>query len=157
MSNEKDILFKWLDDRADVYKGKLDSRGQTASGNSKRKTKVIKRPLGGAIEVPLYNKGLVQGRKPNSKQDDESLRKWVGWAGSTFLKDWCNFKGIEEGAAFAIAWKIAMEGTTVPNRFNDGNLVNETITPESIKQLTNDLGAFYIKEIKSDIQTIWQQ
>ena len=159
---QKEILENWLRMIAEDYKANMDAKGLTASGNTKSKTKVVMREDGGSIEVPLYNKALVQGRRPNTKQDPESLRKWVGWAGSTFLADWVQDKGLPSGIAYAVAWKIAKEGWKVPNanksgrNFNDGTLIADTITPEKKTTLFKSLGENYTTEIKLTINEIWQ-
>lgn len=106
----------------------------------------------GAKQVEM----MVAGRKANTKQDDESLRKWVGWAGSTFLKDWVKDKGLSL-SSYAVAWKIAREGVKVPNTHNDGRLLKDTFTPENISSLTKEIGRFYAVEISSSIQKAWQQ
>ena len=49
---------------------------------------------------------MVNGRNQNIKQDKESIKKWVGWAGSTFLKKWVEDKGLDI-SPFAVAYKIA--------------------------------------------------
>ena len=57
---------------------------------------------------------MVNGRGKNSSQDKEAVRKWVGWAGSTFLKKWVEDKGLDI-SPFAVAYKIARQGIRVPN------------------------------------------
>ena len=153
----KDILEKWLNAIAEDYKANMDAKGLTASGNTKHKTKVVMRDDGGGIEVPLYNKGLVQGRRPNAKQDPESLRKWVGLAGSTFLADWVENKGLPSGIAYAVAWKIARQGWNVPNQHNDGRLIADTITDAKQTELLQSLSKNYVTEIKLTINDIWQR
>lgn len=152
----KQILEKWLKDIAESYKANMDAKRLTASGNTKNKTRVLMREDGGAIEVPLYNKGLVQGRRPNAKQDPESLRRWVGWAGSTFLDKWVQDKGINI-SPYAVAWKIARQGWTVPNKHNDGRLIADTITEAKKTELLQAMGRNYVTEIKLTINDIWQR
>jgi len=77
-----------------------------------------------------YTGAFVNGRVANKDQSPEGLRGFVGWAGSTFLKDWVRNKGINI-SPYAIAWKIARDGIKVPNADNDGQFLNEII--EEIK------------------------
>jgi hypothetical protein len=95
-----------------------------------------------------YTGALENGRKPNSNQ--ANLKAWVGWAGSTFLKDWVKRKGLNI-SPFAIAWKIGREGITVPNRFNAGGLVSNVITKDSIEKLIKEVGMVMLGDLKSDV------
>ncbi len=97
-----------------------------------------------------YTGALESGRKPNSNQDEESLKGWVGWAGSTFLKDWVDDKDLDINP-YAVAWKIALEGWRVPNKFNAGGLVSNVVTDKRIGEVLKDLSLFYVSEIKSEI------
>lgn len=67
------------------------------------------RAEGNAIWGRDYTQYLVEGRPPNNNQEPEALKAWVGWAGSTFLKDWVRDKGLNINP-YAVAYKIAREG-----------------------------------------------
>ena len=99
---------------------------------------------------------MVEGRGINSSQDKDKVKKWVGWAGSTFLKKWVDDKGLDI-SPFAVAYKIAREGIRVPNQYNDGTLISSVINDNSIERLLSDMGVFTIKEIKSEIIKTWQR
>jgi len=99
---------------------------------------------------------MVNGRGKNSSQDKEAVRKWVGWAGSTFLKKWVADKGLDI-SPFAVAYKIARQGIRVPNENNDGRLISSVINDNSISGLLSQMGIYIIKDIKTDIQKTWQQ
>ena len=99
---------------------------------------------------------MVNGRGKNSSQDKEAVRKWVGWAGSTFLKKWVEDKGLDI-SPFAVAYKIARHGIRVPNQYNEGTLISSVINDNSISGLLSQMGIYIIKDIKTDIQKTWQQ
>jgi len=99
---------------------------------------------------------MVNGRGKNSSQDKEAVRKWVGWAGSTFLKKWVEDKGLDI-SPFAVAYKIARQGIKVPNQYNEGTLISSVINDNSISGLLSQMGIYIIKDIKTDIQKTWQQ
>ena len=99
---------------------------------------------------------MVNGRGKNSSQDKEAVRKWVGWAGSTFLKKWVEDKGLDI-SPFAVAYKIATKGIRVPNQHNEGTLISSVINDNSISGLLSQMGIYIIKDIKTDIQKTWQQ
>lgn len=97
-----------------------------------------------------YTGAIENGRRPNSNQDPDALKKWVGWAGNTIIKQWVEDKGLSI-SPFAVAWKIAREGWSVPNRFNAGGLVSDVVTDERIAELNKKLSLFFVGEIKSSI------
>lgn len=97
-----------------------------------------------------YTYQLENGRTPNRDQSKESLKAWVGWAGSTFLKQWVSDKGINI-SPFAVAWKIAREGVRVPNTYNKGGLVSDVITNEKVNELVNSIGIATLASLKSDV------
>lgn len=99
---------------------------------------------------------MVHGRNRNASQDKEKIKKWVGWAGSTFLKKWVDDKGLDI-SPFAVAYKIALEGIRVPNQHNDGTLISSVINDNSIDGLLSKMGIYIIKDIKTEIQQTWQR
>ena len=58
-----------------------------------------------------YTEYLALGRPPNNDQDEDAIRRWVGWAGSTILAQWVQDKGLNINP-YAVAYKIAREGTS---------------------------------------------
>ena len=99
---------------------------------------------------------MVNGRNRNQSNDKETIKKWVGWAGSTFLKKWVEDKGLDI-SPFAVARKIATKGIRVPNQHNEGTLISSVINYNSISGLLSQMGIYIIKDIKTDIQKTWQQ
>lgn len=97
-----------------------------------------------------YTYQLENGRLPNKNQDPKALKAWVGWAGSTFLKQWVSDKGINI-SPFAVAWKIARKGIKVPNTYNKGGLVSDVITNEKVNELVNSIGIATLASLKSDV------
>ena len=144
------IIEAWEQSVLTDYLNYMDAKGVTASGNSKRDSKVVMRADGGAVEVPSHHYWLWNGRRPNSKQDHESLSKWVGWAGSTFMAQWASDKGLPSGIAYAAAWKVAREG------YSKKLTVSDVITDKKKSELLNQLGNMYLTEIKTQINGTWQ-
>lgn len=95
-----------------------------------------------------YTGVLESGRKPNKNQSN--IKAWVGWAGSTFLKDWVQRKGIN-ASPYAVAWKIAREGISVPNQYNAGGLVSDVMTRARIDKLIKDIGFVILGDLQSDV------
>ena len=151
------ILGVWAEKRRVELIGKYHSMGLKASGNFEKRTE-IRNPNDYIVQIwaPDYTYFLVNGRQPNKNQDPQSLKKWVGWAGSTFLKDWVESKGINV-SPFAVAYKIARKGIPVPNAHNAGDLVSSVFTQYKIDELKDEIGQNYIIDLKSEIIKIWQQ
>lgn len=97
-----------------------------------------------------YTKQLTDGRGPNFAQSQERLIAFVGWAGSTWLKDWVNRTG-SSANPYAIAWKIGREGIDVPNRYNPGTLVSDVINQREVDLLVAELGDEIIGQLKTDL------
>lgn len=152
--SEKSLIQAWVTETEKRLVNRYYALGLNASGNWPNTLRSEIKEKSGGFNVTMYGAaytGIMEnGRKPNPNQSPDSLRAWVGWAGSTFLDKWVKDKGINANP-FAIAWKIAREGITVPNRFNKGGLVSEVITSERIQELLKDISGFMIGKIRSDV------
>ena len=150
----QEIIDKWLDKTENDLIENYDRLGLRASGSWAKSLEQFKQFDGNIIKIGIkandYTIYLEQGRQPNASQDQEKLKAWVGWAGSTIIKDWVDSKGININP-YAIAWKIAREGWEVPNRHNAGGLVSDVLTRDSIDDLNKSLTLSIIEEFKSDI------
>lgn len=133
------------------------SKGLRASGKWEKELESFFNEAGNGYRFGVlgasYTEQLQNGRLPNKKQDDKSLKAWVGWAGSTFLKDWVKDKGLTI-SPFAVAWKIAREGVKVPNSNNKGGLISDVINDEMINQFIEIIKFDQIVSIKSDVRNI---
>lgn len=156
MESIRSILDLWSIESERILKEKYIAKGLKASGqfgdSLRHDLTDTSSTIFGAKQIDM----MMSGRHQNAKQDDESLRKWVGWAGSTFLSDWVKDKGLSL-SSYAVAWKIAREGVKVPNQHNDGKLLNEVFTSEHINSLTSQIGRFFATEITSNIKKSWLQ
>ena len=149
-----DKIKDWLNDVKKDLIVNYDRIGLRASGNwvNELEDRITETSKGynATLLGARYTGVLETGRKPNTKQDKDSLRAWVGWAGSTILKDWVQRKGTSVNP-FAAAYKIAREGIKVPNQYNTGGLVSDVITDSRIQKLTEGVSNVLIGEIKSDV------
>lgn len=92
-----------------------------------------------------YTEYLAEGRPPNKDQDPEAMHKWVGWAGSTFLEDWVQNKGLSINP-YAVAYKIAREGT---NWYPNGSdLLKVLESKEVIDYINSRLSILVIRDVK---------
>ena len=110
MATLQQNISLWVNDAEKALVNEYVSGGRKASGNwSKELTdevKVSQTNINVKILGAKYTGAMVNGRKPNTKQSKESIKAFVGWAGSTFLSDWVKQKGINANP-YAIAYSIA--------------------------------------------------
>ena len=155
MSGIEFILNEWSNRQKKGLIDQYNSMRLRASGAFEKGLDVKTESYKTTILTESHTWFMVNGRAANKKQDTESLRKWVGWAGSTFLKKWVDDKGLSV-SPFAVAWKLAREGVKVPNNYNDGTLISAVINQSSFDLLNKELGTYMINDIKSEIVKIWQ-
>ena len=111
-------------------KPKFRELGMPASGEWEENVEA----RGNEIWGRHYAEYLVEGRPPNKDQDPEAMRRWVGWAGSTFLKYWVQNKGLNI-SPYAVAWKIAREGT---DWYPNGSDLLEVLESKEVLDYIND-------------------
>jgi len=150
------IIDDWLNGVEKDLVDNYDRLGLRASGQWASSLEPFNNQLPEGFSIGIlgedYTEWIENGRLPNRDQSDESLKAWVGWAGSTFIDDWLHDKGLEDTLnPYAVSWKIALRGWQVPNIHNAGGLVSDVVTRERINDLNKSLGGFYINEIKTEI------
>src|SRR5690606_39016092 len=89
-----------------LYIPHFEKLGMNASGQWKNNVEA----MGTAIWGMDYTEYLAKGRSANSDQSPEAIKAWVGWAGSTLIKQWLNDKGLNLNP-YAVAQNIARKGT----------------------------------------------
>lgn len=150
------ILDKWIKERQKELVQQYDSLGLRASGKFEKglinETENQKTRL---IDTYGHSWYMVNGRQPNKNQSPEKLKAWVGWAGSTFLKQWVDDKGLDI-SPFAVAWSIARKGILVPNKNNSGKLM-DIFTQNKFDNLGVEILNYEVTNIKSEIIKTWQQ
>lgn len=152
-----EAVNSWTNDTIQALNDNYNRLGLRASGNwgeeLESKTNVNDQKINIQILGSPYTSALTDGRKPNKKQDKDSIRAFVGWAGSTFIKEWVEQKGINANP-FAVAYKIAREGIQVPNSHNTGTLLSDVITEDRIDSLLKSIGNIVSTQIKTDIKSL---
>ena len=153
------MINRWMDAIKQQLIASYNQRGLRASGNWERELEsqvsITESSVSAKMLGSAYTGVMVTGRKPNANQSKEQLRKFVGWAGSTFLAEWVRNKGLKLNP-FAVAYKIAREGVNVPNTYNDGKLIEAVLTDERIRQLNRMVGNQLIVDFKSDFVKIFK-
>jgi hypothetical protein len=154
----KDIIQTWLNGRRDAMRQEYNSSGRKASGYFGEHIDIEMYDEGGRMRTPLYVGALVFGRKPTSGGGgDKSLY--------SMILDWIKVKGItpddpkmtDNTLAYLITRKIHKQGIKVPNQFNDGKLIDNTFTAESVQDLKSELMKIGQKVVTNDFKNIWQR
>ena len=148
------IISTWLDGVQKDLTINYNRLGLKASGGWPKQLEPVQEIEQGHIRVGMlganYTQWIENGREKNRDQSKEGLRAWVGWAGSTFLKQWVKDKKVDV-SPYAVAYKIAREGWKVPNQYNAGGLVSDVITKGRIQELNRKLLFSVIEDFKSDV------
>lgn len=145
---------QWLDDTLKALITSYETEGRKASGNWANQLEGVNERKGDSIIVTIlgekYTGAFETGRKPNTDQSPEAIKRWVGWAGNTIIADWVSDKGLSINP-FAVAYKLATKGVEIPNRFNTGDMVGRTINDSRIKELIKAVGFAQSVELTSDV------
>ncbi len=151
----QEIIKNWLTDAESDLILNYQNLGLKASGLWANSLEQFQTETDQVIKLGIkgqkYTGAIEYGRRSNRNQTPEAIRRWAGWAGSTFIKQWCIDKGIPTAASYAIAYKIALQGWRVPNRYNAGGLVSKVITDERMQEIVNRLGLFYVGQLKTEM------
>ncbi len=146
---------QWMEERKQQLIANYDAIGLRASGNWPTTLKSTVNNDGFKLKLSMsaadYSQQMIKGRGKNANQDKEAIRAWVGWAGSTVLKDWVNQKGLNI-SPFAVAYSIARRGINVPNTHNNGKLMDGVISETTLNELLKIVGTDIIESIKDDLK-----
>ena len=155
MSKVLDDINKELDKLQEDLVKNYDKLGLRASGKWANELESFSNESGKGYHFGIlgarYTGAIEGGRKPNRNQKD--IRAFVGWAGSTFLKQWVKDKGLTI-SPFAVAWKIAREGVRVPNQYNKGGVLSDVLNAKTIEPFMEIIKFAHIEELRSDVKNI---
>ena len=155
----KPILTNWILDRKRVLIDNYTKKNIRASGRFADSLNVEVTDNSVKLAGNKYIGGVIFGRRPNTNSSPEAIEKWsrgMAWT----MSEWVQKKGGEGGwfHGYSIAKKIATQGWTIPNKHgNDGKLLTDTFTEESIKDLTRQVGNMYFTDIKQITQQIFER
>jgi hypothetical protein len=152
-----DILSAWMQEAKQSFIDEYNRSGRRASGRMERETDiVVLDERHQQIVTSKYIGALVGGRKPTSTTTKgsptlrEVILEWIDDKGIT-PKD-----GTKESLSYAIAQKIHKDGIKVPNKYNDGTILQKAFPTTLIDKLNKELGRFYTTEIIKEIQEPWR-
>lgn len=149
-----DIIREWGEENRILLINKYTELGLKASGrwaeSLEDSVETSSKGATAKMEGEDYTKYIAYGRGPNADQSPEALKSWVGYAGATFLKDWVQDKGLDI-SPYAVAYKIAREGWSVPNPHNAGGLLDDVVNNKRIDILMNRLGKLYQSKVSETL------
>jgi hypothetical protein len=93
---------------------------------------------------------MDKGRKPNKNQDPEAIRKWVGWYGSTVMRDWVNRKGVNANP-YAVAHKVATKG------YEAKPFIDEAINKDWAGEQLQGFAGLYLSIVKNDVVKLFKK
>lgn len=145
-----DIINTWLAEAKNELIANYVKTGVIASGQygKELETKSEQTSTGyrATILGSFHSQFMESGRGPNKNQEPESIRKFVGFAGSTFIDKWVKDKGLNINP-FAVAYKIARVGY----KGHEG-IITDVINEERINSLLIMINNAFISNIKTDLQ-----
>lgn len=151
----REAVLKWTENKKRELIANYNYLGLKNSGNWEKELETQVTFKSSLINIKFlgasYTKQLTEGRGPNLAQSQERLQAFVGWAGSTWLKDWVERTGSSVNP-YAIAWKIGREGIEVPSTHNPGTLVSDVLNRREVDKLVNEIGGEIIGQLKTDLK-----
>ena len=155
-----DVLTAWTIDREKVLRDNYARKNIKASGKFGETLRYEVTDNSTTIFGNKYIGASVYGRRPNTDQSPEGLRRWAGGF-APIMQRWAKDKGIGDGSfglGYAIAYNIAKNGWKIPNKHgNDGKLLTDTFTNESIEDLKNKIGRLYVTDISQITKQQFEQ
>lgn len=118
---------------------------RNATGRSSRSIQVTNLTVnGGQLVGGAWIEWVFTGRAPGGMPPISSII------------DWLNAKGLPRGMAWAVAKKIAKEGTELFRKGGkQNNAFTEILTEERIEEFSKNIAELLAVEINSDIKTIF--
>lgn len=104
----------------------------------------------GTIRGRFYAEFLAKGRNPNRDQSPEGIRRWAIWAGSTFIKEWVQDKGLSINP-IAVAYSIARKGTSW-KRKGGSDLLEVLESPEVIRYIQERMRAIITPRVTEELR-----
>ena len=95
---------------------------------------------------------IVNGRRPGTMPPVEAIKRWI--REKKGLPAF--FRQKIDSIAWAIAINIKKKGITVPNQYNDGELINKSVNEfmeEHFQDMLSELGQVFVFDIRNTIRT----
>jgi hypothetical protein len=147
--NELNVkIQKWMDEVKRDLISNYDKKGFRASGKYEKDLESVITDNRATLYSAKHAYWMENGRRPNKDQSKEGLKKFVGWAGSTFLKKWLEDKKLAVNP-YALAYKIGTQGYTIGGGRN--RVISGVINDEKIKELLTIVKDYMVGKVRSDI------
>ena len=137
MSNDE-IIREEMESLIKDITAAYEASGKKVSGEFERGLEVIYKPNSAVLEGYAYLAGRAAGKMPPV----ENILEWVQARGIQPLK------GTQTGLAWAIAKKIAREGTAKENHLK---IYEQVVTPERIQSILDRVIEINIQEFVNNV------
>jgi len=118
-----------------------DAKGHNASGELRNSFRVRSEPGKVIFSGFDYAQYLIIGRRPNKDQSPEAITNWARWFGKNVFDPWVSAKGLSLNP-YAVAYKIAREGTKQYREGGDDDFLNILESKEVEEYLKERVGDF---------------
>lgn len=150
---KEEIYFKYLERLRLKLLAKYDELGLRASGKYADELESIVEGDKLIMLGAYHSQFMEHGREPGKFPPRSAIIEWIETKSSLPNE----FRERKEQFAFLIARKIAKEGISVPNEFNQGAVISAVVDDflgNDINDMLNELGIIFLDRIKSDVVQI---
>ncbi|MGL6120342.1 MAG: hypothetical protein ACRC0V_07525 [Fusobacteriaceae bacterium] len=148
MTNQNEILERWLNEKIVELIKSYKEKVFKASGAYEKSLHVLMRENGGQIRAAYHSWFMEHGRDKNKKQDHKDIMHFTRWAGHYIFKKWMADKGIT-GNPYALAYHIATKGYQIKD--SRKGVISDVFKETEMNKLKKILSISYIDSIKSSI------
>lgn len=128
-----------------------EAKGHNASGELKNSFRVRSEPGKVIFSGFDYAQYLIIGRRPNKDQSPEAINNWARWYGANVFGPWVSSKGLGLNP-FAVAYKIAREGTKQYREGGDDDFMKVLESPQVADYLRQRVGFFVRANIANTLR-----
>jgi hypothetical protein len=139
----------------------MEKKGLNASGQTSARIRSEVTSGDNATTLTVYSPWTIKaienpGRKPNvsrkvGSEQVKGIRKWIDDKGITPWNTSVIHRAMNRDPLDSLAWAIATKqaklGSPVPNRFNPGGVLTDTINDEFIEKTFNDI----IQQVRTNL------
>lgn len=155
MRNEEAIYIKYLESLKAKLIAKYDELGLRASGKFEEELEYSVTGNKLLMKGSYHSWFMQNGRKAGGFPPLADIEEWIEVKKNLPAE----FKEKKKQFAFLIARKIANEGITVPNKYNEGDVINdvvESFLANDIYDMIEELGGLFLARIQSDVIQLMQ-
>jgi len=153
----RDIITQYFEDAKKSLIENYQKKGLKASGKFEKSLSVSINEQPTSIKAVIrgarHSEFMEIGRRPNQSQTLQAVRGL-----GKILEQWVIDKGLVGRVnPYAAAHKIVHEGIKIPNRYNVGGVISDTINKAWVEELSDKLMFNTITGLRSDIYKLFNE